>query len=111
MDWHLEDVNRFRVLYAVSQLSEILPEIDPAILEARVYPVSHSLYGALAERLGEGTPTAESRQLGIALHMCVLGIAAYQGTLEKNGESFAHDWHDVVDSLARAIAPESTDDH
>jgi len=105
LDWHLEDASRFRLLYAVVQTEAMLPTLDPATRRERVYAATGRMYSALQARLsGDGLPPGvDARKLGIALHVFVLGMACYEGLLRASGETFAHDWHDIADTLSRAL--------
>lgn len=108
LDWYLEDPDRFRLIYAVVQTTGMLPAIEPGELEKRVYPVTGRMYSVLEARLAAGDlpEGVDPRKLAVALHMCVLGAACYASLLDAIGETFAHDWHDVLGALARAVASE-----
>ena len=108
LDWYLADANRFRLLYAVPQLTPLSITLDEQTLEERVYGVTRRLYDALQERLATGAPgdDVRARRLGLALHTFLIGAACYQGMLEATDDNLVHDWHDIADTLARALAVE-----
>lgn len=108
LDWYLADPNRFRLLYAVPQLTPLSITLDEETLEERVYGVTRRLYDALQERLATAHPddAVRARRLGVALHTFIIGAACYQGMLEATDDNLVHDWHDIADTLAGALAGE-----
>jgi len=111
LDWHLADPNRFRLLYAVVQTERMLPTLDAEMRRDRIYTATGRMYSALQAFLSEGPlpDGVDARKLGIALHVFVLGMACYEGLLRVSDETFAHDWHDIAETLARALASEGRD--
>lgn len=102
--WHLEDPDRFRLLYAAVQMGHVDEQLDEETLRERVYPVTGRVYEVLEAKLRPVVADAvQARRLGVALHMLVIGIAAYQGMLAASDETFRHDWHDVTDTLVDVL--------
>jgi hypothetical protein len=103
--WHLEDLDRFRLIYAVNQLAANPETVDEDTKRSRIYPVTGRIYTTLENALRELDLPAgmESRQLAVALHMMLLGIACYAGTLEAGGETFLHAWEDIGEAMVRVV--------
>ncbi|MDD9935362.1 MAG: TetR family transcriptional regulator [Myxococcales bacterium] len=105
--WHLEDLDRFRLTYAANQLARVPEQIDAATRDARVYPVTGRMHSTLEHNLRASPQLPaelDARKLAVAIHALAIGIGCYAGMLDAVGETLAHDWHQVADTLIDALA-------
>jgi len=103
--FHLEDLERFRLVYLAPQ-SGALPVSAEAIQTsaARVPEITAPMYADLAACL-EGAPDARRRE-AVAIHAAVLGLVLMVALTESVEDPLAHDPADLVDALARRLAGE-----
>ena len=106
--FHLADLERFRVIYVRAQVvpgaKETLP---PAERQARIYPVTSRMYGALEEKL-RGDPgfprRLDARTLAVAIHLAAIGYSTMAGELEGAKDAMKLPFGRYADELAAAIS-------
>jgi AcrR family transcriptional regulator len=101
--FHLEDLERFRLVYLAPQ-SGALPVSAEALQTsaARVPEITAPMYADLAACL-DGPPDARRRE-AVAIHAAVLGLILMVALTESVADPLAHDPADLVDALARRLA-------
>jgi AcrR family transcriptional regulator len=108
-DFHLEDLDRFRLMYLAPQISGARREASSARREARpkdrlvgrVHPITGALYGALAERLGNGGK--RSRAEALAIHSAVLGVVMMCALADSLDDPLRHSNARLVEALIERL--------
>ena len=81
--FHLSDIERFRLIYVRAQVVPGAKDtLTIAEREARLYPVTARMYGALEQRLvaDRGFPGhLDARTLAVAVHLAAIGFATMAG--------------------------------
>ncbi|RBI87007.1 hypothetical protein DRV85_02460 [Rhodosalinus halophilus] len=85
-DFHLGDLDRFRLMYVVPQSGRRPGARETAAVLERVHPVTTRMYDAVEAALGGG---GEARETAVALHMAALGVAMLTATTEALGDPMA----------------------
>ena len=101
-DFHLEDLDRFRLMYLAPQINGArrgAPPKDPLV--GRVHPITGALYGALAERLGHGGK--RSRAEAMAIHSAVLGVVMMCALADSLGDPLRHSNARLVEALIERL--------
>lgn len=96
--FHLEDLARFRLMYAAPQTGA-RPTWAPDILD-RVHEITARQYGSVAAALGGGD---EARRVAVALHMAALGHVLLVGLTEAVGDPMRHSPQALADTLAAMV--------
>jgi AcrR family transcriptional regulator len=94
-DFHLADLDRFRMMYLAPQVAGHRALVDPTALEA-VHPVTTRLYDALSRHLGG---TQEARRQAVAIHASVLGLVMMVALADAMGDPLKHPTEALVEAL------------
>ena len=88
VEFHLADLDRFRLIYLAPQSGQAGSRVRmPEEVQARIHTQNARMYGAIAAALGPGPETMER---AIALHMSALGVVLVHALTEQIGdESYA----------------------
>ena len=101
-DFHLGDLDRFRLMYLLPQtIPQGAAQIPPGDLLEKVHPVTDRMYGALAGKLG-AEPVAARRE-AVALHAALLGLVLMLGLSERINDPLKHSASDLVDALIARV--------
>ena len=101
-DFHLADLDRFRMMYLVPQTTGAKSKGRGKLVAGdKVYPVTNRLYCALADHLN-GKPDA-ARKEAVAIHSAVLGLIMMIAFADAIGDPLKHAQEDLVDSLVAAF--------
>lgn len=101
--FHLEDLDRFRMMYLVPQTLRPAAgtEPNPQMLE-QIHPVTGALYTALAERL-EAPPEA-ARAEALAIHSAVLGLVLMVALADTLHDPLRHGTDALIEALIARLA-------
>lgn len=97
--FHLQDMQRFRLMYAAPQL-EPQHGFDAAFFD-RVHEVTGEMYGAIADALGGGS---DARAEAVALHMAALGHVLLAALTDALDDPLRHPHGVLADTLAGLLA-------
>lgn len=96
--FHFADLDRFRLMYLVPQTTGSRRDArSNRELIGRVHPVTGSLYGALAERLGGGGKRARAEAM--AVHSSVLGVVMMFALADALDDPLRHSRTRLVEAL------------
>jgi len=96
--FHLDDLPRFRLMYAAPQTGA-RPAWAPDILD-RVHEITARQYSSVAAALGGGEA---ARRAAVALHMAALGHVLLVGLTEAVGDPMRHSPKALADTLAAMV--------
>jgi len=101
-DFHLGDLDRFRLMYLLPQtIPQGAAQIPPGDLLEKVHPVTDRMYGALAGKLGAEQVAA--RREAVAIHAALLGLVLMLGLSERINDPLKHSASDLVDALIARV--------
>ena len=99
-EFHLADLNRYRMMYLVPQTTKPLQRQATGIV-ADVHPITDRIYGALAAYL-EGAPGAERKE-AVAIHSAVLGLVLMVSLADGLNDPLKHSADDLIDALVDVL--------
>ncbi|WP_323780903.1 TetR/AcrR family transcriptional regulator [Thalassovita sp.] len=100
--FHLEDLDRFRMMYLVPQTTSTRPqEPGNAAVVNQVHPVTTRLYAALADHLG--TDPVAARAQAVAIHAAVLGLILMVALGESLNDPLKQSETQLVDALVNSL--------
>jgi AcrR family transcriptional regulator len=106
VDFYLEDLGRFRILYVVNQLAREESTLEQSERQQQVYPLTSRIYASL-ERVIAADPNTTSdvdaRRTAVSVHFAALGIACYMAMLDAAGDTLKHDPRTLAKELAHHI--------
>jgi len=96
--FHLADLDRFRMMYLVPQTTGLRSNDRGALVAGdEVYSVTNRLYGALTDHLSGETDAA--RKEAVAIHAAVLGLVMMVAFADAIRDPLKHTRDDLVDAL------------
>jgi AcrR family transcriptional regulator len=105
--FHLDDLERFRLIYMRAQVVPGAKDTLPASeRKARLYPVTERMYAALEKKLISDASFPghlDARTLAVALHLAAIGYATIAGELEGAKDAMKLPFQRYVDELSAAI--------
>lgn len=107
-DFHLKDLDRFRLMYVAPQTGR--KNRDGAFAPPtthRIHAVTSQLYAALEEKLVlDSGPGGErdQRQRAVVIHTAVLGLVFMISLADAIGDPLRHDTQDLVDTLTEMLS-------
>ena len=97
-DFHLRDLDRFRMMYLLPQIQNgASADKSGAPLVEQVHPVTDRLYSTLAQHLEGEEP--QSRKDAVAIHSAVLGLVLMIALADGLDDPLKHASEDLVESL------------
>lgn len=100
--FHLDDLDRFRMMYLLPQtLKPSLEEPQNAALLEKVHEVTDRVYAALAKHLSGDRERA--RREAVAIHSAILGLVLMFGLADKTRDPLKHSEADMVDALINSL--------
>ena len=96
-EFHLKDLDRFRMMYLVLQTTPNAGRNPDPDLLAEVHPITDRLYAAFAARL-EGEAAAWRRE-AVAVHAAVLGLVMMVALADAVDDPLKHPSSALVDAL------------
>ncbi len=101
--FHLDDLNRFRMMYLLPQTIKPNGEArkDIGFVE-RVHPVTNRIYTAMAAHL-EGDEVSTRRE-AVAIHSSVLGLVLMFGLADSLQDSLKHSENELIEALASRLS-------
>lgn len=101
--FHLDDLNRFRMMYLAPQtLRTSVQEPQDAARLDEVHETTDRLYSALADRLPGDR--RQARQQAFVIHSSVLGLSLMFGLAEGTGDPLKHSQDELVTALAARLS-------
>lgn len=102
-DFHCDDLDRFRMMYLVLQTTRPGTQgSEDFKLLAQVHPITDTLYGTLASRIGE-EPTL-ARQQAVAIHSAVLGLVLMVALADSLNDPLKHSREELVEALVQRLS-------
>lgn len=102
LDFHLEDLDRFRMMYLVPQtLRGGKAGAGTDALLDRIHPVTDRIYSSLAERLPG--PPEEARQRAFVIHSACLGLLLMEGLAQSIGDPLKHEVPALAEGLISSL--------
>lgn len=110
-DFHLADLDRFRLMYVAPQSGAKPRQRSlPRLVGEKIHPVTTRMYDALEACLAADpsfSARTDSRRAAVSIHMAALGLVLMVGLADAVGDPLRHSTADLVDSLlAMLIAAE-----
>ena len=105
LDFYLEDLERFRLLYLRAQMFKNTLVWFPAQLrEERLYPVTGRMYGAVEQALKRGKLRrgTDARATAVAVHMAVVGVVTMHGLTNDGGDAMVLPIEDYLEAMVAA---------
>jgi AcrR family transcriptional regulator len=100
--FHLEDMDRFRMMYLVPQTTNLKSNGRGNIVAGEeVYQVTNRLYGALADHL-DGEQEAARRE-AVAIHSAVLGLVLMFALADALRDPLKHTEMELIDALVSSL--------
>lgn len=104
IDFHLSDLDRFRLTYIAVQMpgASVEPSSD---LKDQIHATTRPMYGAL-EALLTHLPEGRRRTSAMAIHMAVLGFVLMTSLSDTVRDPLLHQRADLVAAVLALLAPE-----
>ena len=100
--FHLDDLNRFRMMYLLPQTTSTKSNVRGAVVAGdEVHQITNRLYGALADHL-DGDQEA-ARKEAFAIHSSVLGLIMMFALADALRDPLKHSENDVIDALIASL--------
>jgi AcrR family transcriptional regulator len=100
--FHLEDLDRFRMMYLVPQTTGQKPQGRASMVTGdEVYQVTNRLYGALAGHLDGDNETA--RKAAVAIHSAVLGLVMMFALTNALQDPLKHSETDLIEAMIACL--------
>ena len=107
MDFHLNDLDRFRQMYLAIQLDARPAQlIERKTLEQDIHPVTSRMYDSLARSLAEGRDfngAIDARQAAASLHFSVLGHCMMLALADSIEDPLARPAADLASTLVGSL--------
>jgi AcrR family transcriptional regulator len=106
--FHLDDLDRFRLLYLAIQLDS-RPQLlfRKETLQQHVHPVTSGMYAALERAIerDDNWPREkmDPRRVAVAVHMAALGLVLMVGLSKAIDDPLAHATDDLVETTVRLL--------
>lgn len=107
VEFHLADLDRFRLVYLSPQMGSRTTRPRPGDrLGQAIHPVTSAMYGALEAKLADDpsfTARNDPRRAAVAVHMAALGHVLLVAMADAIDDPLAHDPADLLDSLVALV--------
>ncbi|WP_101811086.1 TetR/AcrR family transcriptional regulator [Hoeflea halophila] len=100
--FHLQDIERFRMMYLLPQLEKSRLASELLKPDMRLHEATSRLYTVLAAKFGDGSK--ENRMEAFNLHASVLGLITMIALTEAVNDPLKHSHEDLVRNLANQLS-------